>query len=161
MRTHSSAITVSLSADPRQRGELFPPSVNELVFIFFQFQVRNVQRPYGLERQDERLIGATPAARLALIRAYTSQCPEDPCPIKSLTFAVIAVTHRRFFTLASCRRRGASIGPQCAIHHDGPEPRCFNDEAGHTTASDSVMITITVFSLIAGRSPYNRARPHT
>ena len=38
------------------------------------------------------------------------------------------------------------------------EPRCSNDEAGYTTHPISVIATIVMFPLIAGRSPYTPVR---
>ena len=77
-------------------------SVNDLVFLVFEFEMRNIEGSHGLESYGECGIGAT-RRLLAQIPPDPSQYPKESCPIEPLAFTVCAIAHRRVLTSASRR----------------------------------------------------------
>ncbi len=76
--------------------------MNDLVFLVFELEMRNVECSHGLESQGECVIGTT-RRLLAQIPPDSSQHPEESCPIEPLAFTVFAIAHRRVLTSASRR----------------------------------------------------------
>ena len=72
--------------------------MNDLAFLFFQFEVRNLESPHSVQRRDERLVGVVRAADVPQILPNLPQGTEDPSPIKPLTFTVFAVIRHRICT---------------------------------------------------------------
>jgi hypothetical protein len=74
--------------------------VNDLVFLLFRFEVRNLEPPYNLQRHDERLIRVGPTSLSSDIFPELPQCTENPRPIEPLTLTVFAVIHHQISTKA-------------------------------------------------------------
>ncbi len=69
------------------------PLVHDLVVLVLRLEVRNLERPHGVERQDQCLISLARALPVLQILADLSQGTENPRPIESLTLTVFAVIH--------------------------------------------------------------------
>jgi len=67
--------------------------MHDLVVLVLRLEVRNFERPHGVERQDQRLISLARALLASQILADLSQGTENPRPIESLTLTVLAVIH--------------------------------------------------------------------
>jgi hypothetical protein len=68
--------------------------VYDLVVLVLWLEVRNLERPHGVERQDQCLISLARAPLVSQILTGLSQGTENPRPIESLTLTVFAVIHR-------------------------------------------------------------------
>jgi hypothetical protein len=69
--------------------------VDDLVVLVLRFEVRNLERPDGVERQDQGLISLARALPMSQVLADLSQGTENPRPIESLTLTMFAVIHHR------------------------------------------------------------------
>ena len=67
--------------------------MHDLVVLVLRLEVRNLERPHGVERQDQCFISMARAFPLSQILADLSQGTENPRPIESLTLTVFAVIH--------------------------------------------------------------------
>lgn len=66
--------------------------MNDLVFEFHQFEMRNVQFAHGANGPVECLL-TLPPRRGAQLLTDLSQGPEDARPVEALPFAMFAVIH--------------------------------------------------------------------
>ena len=72
--------------------------MHNLVFVLFQFEVRNLEHSYSLQRQDECIVGVVPTVLFSQVLPHLSQRTENPRPIKPLTLTVFAVIRHRIST---------------------------------------------------------------
>jgi hypothetical protein len=69
--------------------------VDDLVVLVLRLEMRNLERPHGVERQDQCFISLARALPMPQIFADLSQGTENPRPIESLTLTMFAVIHHR------------------------------------------------------------------
>jgi hypothetical protein len=67
--------------------------VHDLVVFVLRLEVRNLERPHGVERQDQGLISLARALLVLQLLTDLSQGTKNPRPIESLTLTVFAVIH--------------------------------------------------------------------
>jgi hypothetical protein len=70
-----------------------PGLVHDLVVLVLRLEVWNLERPHGVERQDQCLVSLARALLVSQVPTDLSQGTENPRPIESLTLTVFAVIH--------------------------------------------------------------------
>ena len=69
--------------------------MDDLVVLVLRLEVRNLERPHGVEREDQCVISLARALLMSQVLADLSQGTENPRPIESLTLTMFAVIHHR------------------------------------------------------------------
>ena len=67
--------------------------MHDLVVLVLRLEVRNLERPHGVERQGQCFIRLGRALLVSQILTDLSQGTENPRPIESLSLTVFAVIH--------------------------------------------------------------------
>ena len=67
--------------------------MHDLIVLVLRLEVRDLERPHGVERQDQCLISLARAFFVSQILTDLSQGTKHPRPIESLTLTVFAVIH--------------------------------------------------------------------
>ena len=65
--------------------------MNDLVFQFFGFEMRNVQRSDGIERAPQDVGVHAPLPEIA---SHLPECTQHPRTVEPLALTVLAETHR-------------------------------------------------------------------
>ena len=65
--------------------------MHDLVVLVLRLEVGNLERPHGVERQDQCLISLARARLVSQVLTDLSQGTENPRPIESLTLTMFAV----------------------------------------------------------------------
>ena len=65
--------------------------MNDLAFLLFVLEVRNLKGPHSGERQNDRLVSTALEAASSQLLPYLSQRTENPRPIKPLALTVFTV----------------------------------------------------------------------
>ena len=69
--------------------------VHDLVLPVLRLEVRNLERPHGVERQDQCVIRVVRSSPVSQLLADLSQRAKNPRAIESLALTVFAVIHHR------------------------------------------------------------------
>lgn len=82
--------------------------MNDLALVVCGFEVRDLERPHGVERPGERRVDGALVLASPQISPNLAQDAKDLCPIEPLALAMFAVAHSRICTVS---RRSCHAGP--------------------------------------------------
>jgi hypothetical protein len=104
--------------------------VHDLVVLVLRLEVRNLERPDGVERQDQCFISLARSLPTSQVLPDLSQGTENPRPIESLTLTMFAVIHHReaFFRRPSPFEKSAG--------HHGPLENLVQNSRRHGSACE-------------------------